>query len=170
VIIVTGSASGIGLVTSTIALTEGARVLGVDISPAPNSILENASFKFVQCDLCHESAPDQIIEACTEAFGRRVDGLLNIAGVMDLNQSVDTVSDAMWERCIAINLTAPMKLMRAVIPIMREQRSGSIVNVCSKAAMSGAVSGVAYTASEHHPYFSLQDMLHRRGANSNEIP
>lgn len=153
VIVVTGSSSGIGLVTATIALTEGARVLGVDVSPAPESILENVNFKFVQCDLCHESAPDQILEACAEAFGRRVDGLLNIAGVMDLNQSVDSVSDSMWERCIAINLTAPVKLMRAVIPIMREQRSGSIVNVCSKAALSGAISGVAYTASEHHTSF-----------------
>lgn len=150
VIIVTGSSSGIGLVTATIALNEGARVLGVDVSPASESILDNDNFKFFQCDLCHESAPDQIIENCAEAFGRRVDGLLNIAGVMDLNQSVDSVSDAMWERCIAINLTAPVKLMRAVIPIMREQRSGSIVNVCSKAALSGAVSGVAYTASERY--------------------
>lgn len=146
----TGSASGIGLATATIALIEGARVLGVDISPAPDSILKNANFKFIQCDICHESVPNRVIETCTEAFGRRVDGLLNIAGVMDLNQSVDSVSDAMWDRCMAINLTAPVKLMRAVIPIMREQRSGSIVNVCSKAALSGAVSGVAYTASEHN--------------------
>lgn len=162
VIIVTGSASGIGLVTATIALIEGARVLGVDVSPAPDSILENVNFKFVQCDLCHESAPDQIIEACTEAFGRRVDGLLNVAGVMDLNQSVDSLSDVMWERCIAINLTAPVKLMRAVIPIMREQRSGSIVNVCSKAALSGAVSGVAYTASEHDISFLFEICYLRR--------
>lgn len=156
VIIVTGSSSGIGLTTATIALTEGARVLGVDVSPAPESILKNVKFKFFQCDLCHKSAPDQIIEACTKAFGGRVDGLLNIAGVMDLNQSVDSVSDAMWERCIAINLTAPVKLMRAVIPIMRDQRSGSIVNVCSKAALSGAVSGVAYTASEHYIPFLFE--------------
>ncbi|OKO92262.1 Levodione reductase [Penicillium subrubescens] len=68
---------------------------------------------------------------------------------MDRNNSVDSLTDEMWDRCIAINLTAPVKLMREVIPIMREQKSGSIVNVGSKAATSGAASGVAYTASKH---------------------
>lgn len=67
---------------------------------------------------------------------------------MDRNGSVDSLSDEMWDRCISINLTAPVKLMREVIPVMREQKSGSIVNVGSKAATSGAVPGVAYTASE----------------------
>jgi NAD(P)-dependent dehydrogenase (short-subunit alcohol dehydrogenase family) len=69
---------------------------------------------------------------------------------MDLNQSADTVTDDMWDRCIAINLTAPVKLIREVIPIMRQKGKGSIVNVGSKASMSGAVSGVAYTASTLH--------------------
>ncbi|KAI8940014.1 hypothetical protein NX059_003736 [Plenodomus lindquistii] len=68
---------------------------------------------------------------------------------MDLNASIHSMTDAMWERCISINLTAPMNLMRAVIPYMREQKSGSIFNVASKAGLSGAVAGVAYTASEH---------------------
>lgn len=123
-------------------------MLGVDISSSPESLTSNSHYKFVQCNLCDEKAPKEAVNACLTAFGGRIDGLLNIAGVMDLHQSVDTLSDEMWERCIAVNLTAPVKLMREVIPIMIRHNRGSIVNVASKAALSGAVSGVAYTASK----------------------
>ncbi|KAJ5229180.1 hypothetical protein N7489_009888 [Penicillium chrysogenum] len=148
VLIITGSASGIGLATATAALSQGAKILGVDVSSAPVSLTEHASYKFIQANLTHEATPKQVVETCIKEFGR-IDGLLNIAGIMDRNSSVDSLSDDMWERCIAINLTAPVKLMREVIPIMRQQKSGSIVNVGSKAATSGAASGVAYTASKH---------------------
>ncbi|KAJ5952969.1 uncharacterized protein N7479_011382 [Penicillium vulpinum] len=149
VLIITGSASGIGLATATAALSQGAKVLGVDVSSAPVSLNEHPNYKFLQGDLTHQATPNQVVETCIKEFGGRIDGLLNIAGIMDHNASVDSLSDDMWERCIAVNLTAPVKLMREVIPIMREQRSGSIVNVGSKAAMSGAASGIAYTASKH---------------------
>ncbi|KAL5358194.1 NAD(P)-binding protein [Aspergillus floccosus] len=149
VLIITGSSSGIGLTTAAAALSQGARVLGVDIRPAPALLTENANYVFFHADLCGESTPQQVVAACIDAFGGTIDGLLNVAGVMDLNQSVDSLSDTTWQRCMTINLTAPVRMMRAVIPIMRAQKNGSIVNVSSKAGLSGAVAGVAYTASKH---------------------
>ncbi|KAL2826226.1 NAD(P)-binding protein [Aspergillus cavernicola] len=149
VLIITGSSSGIGLAATTMALEEGAKVLGVDIAEPPTSLAQHPGYKFFQEDLSQEGTPGKVLEACTRAYGDRIDGLLNVAGVMDLNQSADSLSDTVWERCIAINLTAPVKLMREVIPIMKKRNKGSIVNVASKAALSGAVSGVAYTASKH---------------------
>jgi NAD(P)-dependent dehydrogenase (short-subunit alcohol dehydrogenase family) len=62
---------------------------------------------------------------------------------------VDTLTDELWDRCIAINLTKPVKLMRAVKLHMQEAGGGIIVNVASKAGLSGAVAGVAYTSSKH---------------------
>jgi len=147
-LIITGSASGIGLATATAALNEGAKVLGVDVSSAPEALSGNPNYKFLQGNLTDEATPKHVVETCVREFGGRIDGLLNIAGIMDRNGSVDSLSNEMWDRCIAINLTAPVMLMREVIPVMREQKSGSIVNVGSKAATSGAASGVAYTASE----------------------
>lgn len=149
VLIITGSASGIGLATAAAALNEGAKVLGVDISSVPESLRENPNYKFLRGDLTDVSTPQHVVETCIREFGGRIDGLMNIAGIMDRNGSVDSLSNETWDRCIAVNLTAPVKLMREVIPIMREQKSGSIVNVGSKAATSGAASGVAYTASEY---------------------
>ncbi len=78
-----------------------------------------------------------------------MDVLVNVAGVMDDFSSADGVSDEVWERVMAVNLTAPVKMMRAVLPGMRERRDGVVVNVASTAAASGAVAGVAYTASKH---------------------
>lgn len=148
VVIITGASSGIGLTTTLVALSEGAQVLGVDVSSPPTSLDEHPKFAFCQGNLVDPCTPQKVVSACNEAYGRRIDALLNIAGVMDHNQSADSVVDSVWDRCIAVNLTAPVRLMREVLPIMREQKSGSIVNVASKAALSGAVSGIAYTASE----------------------
>lgn len=146
-LIITGCASGIGLATSAAALHDGARVFGIDVSPAPESIKKYPCFRFFQGDLTNGQVPNQAVTACIEAFGRRIDGLLNIAGVSYHFASVDGISDVIWHKCFAVNLTAPVMLMREVVPIMREQKSGSIVNVSSKAGISGAAAGVAYTAS-----------------------
>ncbi|KAJ5747639.1 uncharacterized protein N7511_009335 [Penicillium nucicola] len=149
VVIVTGSASGIGLATAIQSIKEGARVFGVDISTCPASLENEPSFRFFQCDLTADDASKAIVQACLEAYGEKIDCLFNIAGVMDNHGSVDTLTNESWKRCLAVNLTAPVELMREVIPLMRKEQSGSIVNLASKAGTSGAASGVAYTASKH---------------------
>lgn len=118
------------------------------MSPPPQALNDHPKFRCFQGDLANSSTAPAVVTACAEAFGNRIDGLLNVAGVLDNFASVDSVTDNIWDKCIAVNLTAPVKLMRAVIPIMRAQRHGSIVNVSSKAGMSGGAAGVAYTASE----------------------
>lgn len=75
--------------------------------------------------------------------------LVNCAGVSDGWSSADSIHEDEWERVMAINLTAPIRLMKAVLPFMKDQKSGSIVNVASKAGVSGASAGIAYTASKH---------------------
>lgn len=75
--------------------------------------------------------------------------LVNVAGVMGSFSSADGVTDSEWDRVMAVNLTVPVKMMRAVIPFMLEKKSGVIVNVASTAGVSGAVAGIAYTCSKH---------------------
>jgi len=149
VIIVTGASNGLGFATAGILLASQAKVFGVDISTKPKSLESANDFAFLQCNLTESTAPSRVIKACVETYGERIDALLNVAGMMDTNNSVDTLEDSMWDRIIALNLTAPVKLMREVIPIMLKQGGGSIVNVSSKAGLSGAVAGVAYTSSKH---------------------
>lgn len=148
----TGSASGIGYATSSAALSAGAHVFGVDVSPLPADLRDHPKFRGFQGDLTDDTTAQAVVAACTHAFGNRIDGLLNVAGVLDNFASVDGVTDQVWNKCLAVNLTAPVKLMRAVIPIMRAQKRGSIVNVSSKAGISGGAAGVAYTASKANLY------------------
>jgi len=80
-----------------------------------------------------------------------VDILANVAGVMDSYEAADTITDAQWERVMGINALVPMRLTRAVLNEggMKARKNGSIINVASKSALSGAAAGSSYTASKH---------------------
>ena len=62
---------------------------------------------------------------------------------------LEQLDDATWERVFAVNVTAAMRLTRAVLPFMLEAGGGAIVNVSSEASLRASASGVAYTASKH---------------------
>jgi NAD(P)-dependent dehydrogenase (short-subunit alcohol dehydrogenase family) len=83
------------------------------------------------------------------AAGGRVDALANVAGIMDAFLPPAEVDDATWERVFAVNVTAAMRLTRAVLPLMLAAGGGAIVNVSSEASLRASASGVAYTASKH---------------------
>ncbi|KAJ8069266.1 hypothetical protein OCU04_002928 [Sclerotinia nivalis] len=153
VAIVTGCASGIGLETTRLFLSHQYMVLGVDISEMDYAKLEKKSpemvIPFHKGDLRKHGECDEVVRICVAQFGDKIDVLANIAGVIDAFAAADNVTDGEWDRIIAINLTVPTKLIRAVLPFMKAKKNGVIINLASKAALSGAVAGVAYTASKH---------------------
>ena len=89
-------------------------------------------------DITDDAGVARIIDAA----GDTIDGLANIAGIMDDMTPVGDVSDAVWDRVFRVNVTGTMKLMRAVIPAMLAQGGGSIVNTASEAALRGSAAGV----------------------------
>ena len=146
-VIVTGAASGIGRATASRIAREGGRVIAADISAEKLDALkaELPDVITVAGDLTKQDAIDAVIAAA----GERIDGLANIAGINDDFSPAGETTDAVWDRVIAINLTAPFKLMRAVLPIMEAAGSGAVLNVSSEAGLRGNSSGNAYTASKH---------------------
>ena len=148
-VIVTGAASGIGRATASRIAREGGRVIACDIAAdrldALDADLPDADVVTVAGDLTQQEAIDRVIAAA----GERIDGLANVAGVNDDFSPAGETSDATWDRVIAINLTAPFKLMRAVLPVMEAAGRGAVLNVSSEAGLRGNASGNAYTASKH---------------------
>ncbi len=75
--------------------------------------------------------------------------MVNNAGINDGFTPLDEVTDALWDQILAINLTAPFKLTRALLPALQRSPQGAIVNVSSEAGLRGSCSGTAYTVSKH---------------------
>ncbi|MGO2658270.1 SDR family NAD(P)-dependent oxidoreductase [Mycetocola reblochoni] len=148
-VIVTGAGSGIGRATALRLLAEGATVVATDvIADRLTSLRDEADSDALRTVLGDVTATATIDEILTAADGR-VSGLANVAGIMDGFLPPSEVDDATWERLFNVNVTGPMKLTRAVLPLMIASGSGAIVNVASEAALRGSAAGAAYTASKH---------------------
>ncbi|EAT91488.1 hypothetical protein HBI56_013720 [Parastagonospora nodorum] len=173
VVIVTGCSSGIGLATARLFLDRQALVFGIDVGSIPQKLADehNDKFTFYQANLTASNAVDEAVSSCNQQYGR-VDVLVNCAGVSDGWSSADTLHEEEWEKVLSINLTVPIRLMKAVLPFMKEQKSGAIVNVASKAGMSGASAGIAYTASKHGLVGATKNVawrFHQEGIRCNAV-
>ncbi|WIE69064.1 SDR family NAD(P)-dependent oxidoreductase [Curtobacterium sp. MCLR17_054] len=148
-IIVTGAGSGIGRATATRIAKEGGRVIATDVVAERLDALRTELEGFAVETVVGDVAASETIDALIAAAGDRVDGLANVAGIMDAFLPPDEVDDATWERVFSVNVTGPMRLTRAVLPLMIAAGKGSVVNVASEAALKASAAGAAYTSSKH---------------------
>lgn len=148
-IIVTGAGSGIGRATATRLAREGARVIATDVVEQRLAEVAAELGDTGLVTVVGDVSTSETIEAVIAAAGERIDGLANVAGIMDAFLPPAEVDDETWDRVLRVNLTAPMKLTRAVLPSMLAAGAGAIVNVASEASLRASASGVAYTASKH---------------------
>ncbi|GAA3453460.1 SDR family NAD(P)-dependent oxidoreductase [Dactylosporangium matsuzakiense] len=152
VALVTGAASGIGRATVLRLAHEGAHVVGCDIDTAgleaTGKLLAHDGYTatLLAADITDPGGVQHVVDALP---GGDIDLLANVAGIMDHFLPVTELDDDTWEHVLAVNLTGPMRLCRAVIPAMRTNGAGAIVNVASIGGLTGSVAGSAYTAAKH---------------------
>ncbi|MEV0940070.1 3-oxoacyl-ACP reductase [Micromonospora wenchangensis] len=150
VAVVTGAGSGIGLATVRRFAAEGARVVCVDIDDeAGGRAAEEVGGEYVHTDVADEAAVRDLFDGVAQRHGR-VDVAFNNAGISppDDDSILDTGLDA-WERVLRVNTTSVYLCCKYVIPHMRRQGKGSIINTASFVALMGAAtSQIAYTASK----------------------
>ena len=148
VAIVTGADRGIGQATVGRFLEEGARVVAADLGPKGcEQYASDPRVAIALGDVSLRADAERIVATAVERFGR-LDILVNNAGIMDRFLPLGELTDELWAKVIAVNLTGPMLVARAALPHLIASR-GVIVNVASVGGLFGARAGAAYVASKH---------------------
>jgi 3-oxoacyl-[acyl-carrier protein] reductase len=156
VALVTGGGSGIGRATAERFAAEGAFVAVVDVrgdaaeETAAAIERRGAVARAYACDVADSAAVNALAEAVMTALGP-VDVLANVAGTGDTAglEGIQGLDDERWQRVLAVNLSGPFYLCRAVLPAMAARGGGAIVNVSSLAGRSkSANGGLAYSSSK----------------------
>ena len=154
VVLLTGASGGIGKQVALLFAKEGARVVAADIrkEKLEGLLKESTDLKgeisTVEADLSKDEDIKKMVDHTLEKF-KKIDILVNNAGVLDNFTPLGDLDDELWDWVLKINLTAPMKLMREVLPKMLDQGSGNIINVASLGGIYGGRAGTAYTASKY---------------------
>ncbi|MCK8678131.1 SDR family oxidoreductase [Streptomyces lichenis] len=150
VVLVTGASSGIGAATARAAARAGARVVLVArreerIIRLAEELGQDVALA-VPCDVTDRRQVEAAVGAAVDRFGR-VDVLVNNAG-QGLQATVDAIDPDDFRALLELNLIAPLVLTQAVLPRMREQAGGAIVNVSSGITWSTLPGSGAYAASK----------------------
>lgn len=152
VILVTGGAMGMGQSHCELLAGQGAWVYVADMDDARgNAVAEGirgsgGKADFVHLDVTRESDWNAAVSSIIERAGR-IDVLVNNAGILVLKPVQDTTNEE-WDRVFDVNVRGVFLGTRAVVPPMRKQGKGNIVNISSIYGLVGAPSASAYEASK----------------------
>ncbi|MQA01883.1 MAG: 3-oxoacyl-ACP reductase [Streptosporangiales bacterium] len=150
VAVVTGGGSGIGLATVKRLAAEGARVVVGDVDDAAGqAAADEVKGTYVHADVTDATDVERLFRTAHETYGS-VDVAFNNAGISPPDDdSILTTGPDVWAKVQQVNLTSVYLCCQAVLPYMREQGKGSIINTASFVAVLGAAtSQIAYTASK----------------------
>lgn len=145
VAIVTGAANGIGAEISRTFAKEGANVVIVDLleekaMAVAEEITKETGTKViaVACDVARREELQKAVDKCIEEF-KRVDILVNNAGVTYPACPIEDITPERWKKVLDIDLMGTIYGTQCVIPVMRAQGGGKIVNIASIAGQVGGV-------------------------------
>jgi 3-oxoacyl-[acyl-carrier protein] reductase len=158
VAIVTGGGHGIGKAYCKAFAQAGARVVPADIDgPAAEQVAAEIRGKSeggalgIRVDVSDEASTKQMAKNVFDRFGR-IDILVNNAAIfatIPMNRGgIETIDPAEWDRMMAVNLKGLFFCTRAVLPSMRAQKSGKIINISSGTVLSGSLGRIHYVTSK----------------------
>ena len=152
-IVITGAATGIGQAFALACATHGANVVVADMNAADETVagVERAGTRAlpVRVDVSDDSSVRAMAAAAMKTFGR-IDGLItNAAYFREVRLTpFEELDPAVWDRIFAVNVKGVWHCCKAVAPAMREQQSGSIVNIASVVAVAGQPGYLHYVATK----------------------
>ena len=154
VAVVTGAGSGMGKAIALLFAKEGAKLVVADINMETlNKVVTEikgigGTATAVMANVAKEKDVQNMIDTAVNTYGT-LDILVNNAGIMDNFVPAAELTDELWEKVFAVNVTGPMRAIRKALPIFIKNGAGNIVNIASAGGLMGSRAGAAYTASKH---------------------
>ncbi len=151
--IVTGAGQGLGWAIAKRLADDGASLVIADINwekaQEKSSFLQKIGKKAmaIKVDVSRAGEVNNMVSQVLEKFGR-IDILVNNAGILGPYFPVEEYPEELWDQVIAVNLKGTFLCCKAVIPIMKKQGRGSIVNIASVAGKEGNANMAPYSASK----------------------
>jgi NAD(P)-dependent dehydrogenase (short-subunit alcohol dehydrogenase family) len=146
--LITGAGRGMGVDIAKAALAAGDAVVatGRNTDAVAEALGEADDLLVVKLDVTSPADAEAAVQAAADRFGR-IDILVNNAGNFEAGYFEELTPEQI-ERQLATTLVGPMNVTRAVLPVMRKQRSGHVVTISSSAGFTGVEFGSAYAASK----------------------
>ncbi len=143
VVLVTGASKGVGLETAEQLVKSGFIVYGTTRTPLPKT---TPHIHFLSVDLLRDASIERAVQTILDKEGR-IDILINNAGYA-LVGPVESMTEEEMHEQMEVNFFAPIRFIQAVLPVMRQQKSGHIINMSSVNAFSTPPFGGMYAASK----------------------
>jgi 3-oxoacyl-[acyl-carrier protein] reductase len=153
VAIITGGARGIGLAIAERFAKEGATAVIVDILDKEGAEAVELVSKtknrgiFIHCDVSNSREVQQMVDRAITEFGK-IDILVNNAAISPPENSLANITEEEWDRVLAVNLKSVFLCCKAVLPYMKQQKYGKIINVSSAGAVTPAPVMADYAAAK----------------------
>ena len=158
IVIVTGGGHGIGKAYGLGFAASGARVVVADVNrPAAEQVADQIAKEMgtaalsVYVDVAHETSTKEMVASALQRFSR-IDVLINNAAIfatIPMNRGrIETITADEWDKLMAVNLKGLFFCCRAVLPIMRTQKSGKIINIASGTVFNGSPGRIHYVTSK----------------------
>jgi len=145
-VVVAGAASGIGHATALACLEAGATVIAVDINSGGLASISHVRWLPRQVDIANSAAVQALVDEVLSLQGR-IDGAV-LTSAIQHRSLIEETSDEAWQRHIDVNLSGIFYFLRALFPVMKAQKSGSIVAFTSGLATNGWPGAAAYSATK----------------------
>jgi NAD(P)-dependent dehydrogenase (short-subunit alcohol dehydrogenase family) len=137
-VLVTAGAAGIGLEIARAFLREGARVHICDVDKEALAAVRKNDPSLTQslCDVSDRAAVATLFDDAVKALGG-LDCLVNNAGIAGPTGRVEEINPEDWDRCLAIDLTGQFNCARLAVPLLKQSKNASIMNLSSQAGKHG---------------------------------
>jgi NAD(P)-dependent dehydrogenase (short-subunit alcohol dehydrogenase family) len=145
-VLVVGAASGIGRATAVACAEANAKVIALDVNAAELATLQHPQLETMLLNIADSQAVNQVIVQCMKKYGQ-IDAAI-LTSAIQKRTPIDQLSDEEWQSHLDVNLSGIFYLLRALFPIMKAQKSGSIVAFTSGLASNGWPGAAAYATTK----------------------